>query len=264
MTSGRGRFNNKVLRNIRTDVKEPEKRGTMYCGVWEDNEVGDIRIWEEPKEHHKYVMGVDPAVGRIVAANDRKTDAHCAQILDVATLALVAQVHAHDMDIDYFGEFIYQMGKKYNNAFIGIENNRGQTLITYMKERGYTNLYQNIVYDEYTDREQSVIGWCTNTKTKRLLIDELAAFIRNRDGYIPDTHTINELFSFMVNDKGECVAQEGCHDDRVMALAIAVQMLKHINLQEHSLIKPEEIPHTWAWERKKILEQRKQLTARFH
>ena len=54
------------------------------------------------------------------------------------------------------------------------------------------------------------------------MINKLAEFIREILIGIPDLEIIQELYSYVVDEKGRTNAQQGCHDDCVMALAIAL------------------------------------------
>ena len=64
----------------------------------------------------------------------------------------------------------------------------------------------------------------TNLKTKPIMIDNLAKAIREELIDIPSEDTIRECQTYVIYEDGKTGAVEGCHDDRVMALSIAVQM----------------------------------------
>ena len=57
------------------------------------------------------------------------------------------------------------------------------------------------------------------------MIDKLAEFIR--EGYIgiKSKLILRELLTYVIDDKGQTNAQDGCHDDTVMALAIWLQII---------------------------------------
>ena len=55
------------------------------------------------------------------------------------------------------------------------------------------------------------------------MIDKLAEFIREKWLGIKDLEIVMELYSYVIDDKGKTNAQEGKHDDCVMAFAIALQ-----------------------------------------
>lgn len=57
------------------------------------------------------------------------------------------------------------------------------------------------------------------------MIDKLAEFIREEYIGIKSKTIIKELLTYIIDDKGSTNAQEGCHDDTVMALAIWLQVI---------------------------------------
>ena len=99
-----------------------------------------------------------------------------------------------------------------------------------MRPRGGILTLKSVRFREETndvgETSTSKLGWETNIRTRPILISDLGMYIRNRDIKISDRSTINELMTFVKDEKGKPQAQPGCHDDRVMALAIAVQMYK--------------------------------------
>jgi hypothetical protein len=117
----------------------------------------------------------------------------------------------------------------YGTAFLGVErNNHGLTTLTRLRELNYPQLYaQHELEDRGTpDSETRKFGWLTTAKSKPLIIDSLAAEVRDGEAGIACADTLSEMMTFRVDDAGRFGAQEGCRDDRVMSRAIAGQMLK--------------------------------------
>ena len=65
------------------------------------------------------------------------------------------------------------------------------------------------------------IGWLTTSKTKPIMIDALEEALRKGVVKIADDALINELTVYAYDDSGSTGAQEGYHDDRVVAIALA-------------------------------------------
>lgn len=249
LVSGRSRFSTKALLHMQDECVEPIKTGCFTSNGFEELPKGMIKIYREPDPiYGKYVVGIDPATGKLVAKIGGRADPdnHSLHVLDSKTEDVVATM-ASICDPDVFAEQALKLAKYYNTAFVGIENNIGQAMLAYFKRMNYWNLYQNVIYDEQLDRELKVLGWNTNIKTKRLMIDELAIYIRERLGKINDRLTIAELFTFIIKDDGKVEAQDGCHDDRVISLAIAIQMLKHQKYMEE-LLTPTAPIGSWEYE----------------
>src|SRR3546814_3773401 len=66
------------------------------------------------------------------------------------------------------------------------------------------------------------LGFYTDVKTRPLIIDELRQAVREEVILLNDATTIDEMITFVADPKsGKIEAEVGCHDDCVMALAIA-------------------------------------------
>jgi hypothetical protein len=78
--------------------------------------------------------------------------------------------------------------------------------------------------EELFEQSTSKMGWLTNRKTKPLMIDELAKALRDNDIIDYDVTFIRECMTYVRDDRGLTNAQEGQHDDTVMAKAIALQL----------------------------------------
>jgi hypothetical protein len=273
LVSGRTRFDKKALRAYRTQVKPPLKQGSFFNGQWEDSDTGDIKIWKEPvkggetinhriQPAHKYVCGVDTMRGRLVVETEETSgrkglDFNSAIILDVTNSEQVARISSQD-DADLFGEKVVRLCKWYNRALLGPENNQGQGVIQYAKRVGYYRLYKSIAYDRTLQKETEVIGWHKNDKSQILMEADLASAIRDHILILNDATTVDQLSTYVLDDKGKAAAQEGCWDDDVIALGIAVLLIQHVFLEKDKEVKPEDVPGTWAWHRKRIHEDQRQ------
>lgn len=178
-----------------------------------------LKIWVHPKPGHEYVIGGDVAEGL------KRGDYSVAEVVDVATMQTVARWRGH-IDPDKFGEVIGALGAYYNYALVGVEvNNHGLTTIQKLRDTFYTNLYKRDKgYDEDFEEPTSNLGWKTDVRTKRIMIDDLVRIVRERLNKDLDIVFVNEAFAFVRDDRGRMNAEEGEHDDTVMAKAIAFQL----------------------------------------
>ena len=181
---------------------------------------GYISIWQEPEPDKFYCIGADVAEGLATG------DYSCAVVGDKnETFDIVAMWHGH-IDPDLFGMELIKLGKYYNDAYIGVENNNhGLTTLTTMKREEYWNLFFSKTYDRITDTVTQKLGWTTNVRTKPLMIDKLAEFVREMHIGIYSDLIISEMFTYVIEDNGKTNAQAGCNDDTVMATAILLQLL---------------------------------------
>jgi len=76
--------------------------------------------------------------------------------------------------------------------------------------------------DDKKEASMQKYGFWTSTKSKKLLVDVLAKFLREKAGNIPSKEALNECLTYMYDDKGASNAQDGCYDDRVIAMGLAI------------------------------------------
>lgn len=223
IASGRPRFNVSKLKKYLKHTEDGVTGNLHYNSIgqvyFEENKNGYVTIWNKPNSDKFYCIGGDVAeglidgdysVGIVGNGDDMKVD---------------AMFHGH-IDPDLFGEELVKLAKYYNDAYIGVENNNhGLTTLKAIQRKDYYNIYFSKTYDQITDKLTQKIGWSTNAKTKPLMIDKLAEFIR--EGYIgiKSKLILRELLTYVIDDKGQTNAQDGCHDDTVMALAIWLQIV---------------------------------------
>ncbi len=180
---------------------------------------GPLKVWKDPEPSHEYVIGADVAEG--LAHGDYSV----AEVVDTVTMETVARWRGH-VDPDRFGEILAAIGTHYNYALIGVEvNNHGLTTVQKLRDIYYTNLYKRESgYDEDFEEPTSHLGWKTDMRTKRLAIDTLILIIREGINKDKDPVFIEEAFAYVRDDRGRTNAEEGEHDDTIMAKAIAFQL----------------------------------------
>jgi len=124
-------------------------------------------------------------------------------------------------DEDEYARQLYCLGKKYNDALLGVETNFSTYPIKTLDRLGYRNIYVREVEDEYTGRLQPRFGFRTDIRTRPVIIAGLIEALRERSFLLHDEKTIQELLTFTRNQDGRAEAEAGAHDDLVMSLAIA-------------------------------------------
>lgn len=190
-----------------------------------DSPNGEMAIWEYPEDGGTYVIGADVAEGLLHG------DFSSCHIIDARTKKMVAHWHGH-IDPDVFGTLLCELGWWYNGCLIGVENNNhGLTTLKAMQRYGYRNMYRTHRLAQRVTSATEIMGWRTTAASKPLAIDELAASIRDDELILEDQYTIAELKTFVRLPNGKMAGSP--HDDRVMSLAIAYQMLKYVWLPEY-------------------------------
>lgn len=220
LSSGRPVFNVSALRAMLKECTPPKWVGnlTEKDGMVQfiEQKKGYISVWKKPEDGRDYIISADVAEG--LAHGDYS----CADVIDRKTLEQVAQWHGH-IDPDLFGDQeLYRLAKWYNLAFIVPEvNNHGLTTITALKKK-YRRIYRRRTVDKITNKARQEYGWHTNSKTKPLMINKLAECIRERLFKVNCKETVEELLTYVRDDKGAMNAQEGCYDDRVVTPAMGL------------------------------------------
>lgn len=231
LRSGRPVFNVDRLREI--EVVEPIARGHLRKHEGEFAEDGGpLRIWQFPEERHVYAIGCDVAEGL------EHGDFSSVHVIDARTLDVVAHWHGH-VDPDVLGEDILPaLGWYYNRALIGVEsNNHGLTTLKGLVRAEYPAVYRQRRQDRRNAAPTEALGWRTTSATKPLAIDELGKELREGTLGLQCGETLAELRTFVRDGSGKMNGSP--HDDRVMSLAIAVQMLKYVWLPQY---RPQEKP----------------------
>lgn len=189
-----------------------------------DSRDGYITIHEMPRTKtdsrgnitHKapYVIGGDTAgTGK---------DYFTAKVIDNTNGKTVATFHKQNIDEDLYAEQLYCLGQYYNEALIGIEINYSrQPMRVLQKKYNYPNLYVRERLDGVSDKPLLDYGFETTSRTKPIIIGELVEFMRNNSWAEVDVPTLKEMTTFVKKDNGKLEALDGCHDDLVIALAIA-------------------------------------------
>jgi hypothetical protein len=225
--SGNPVFNIDMLDEMPTI--EPE-RGFYHLfsdgnGEFRHAEDGELSVWQFPESEGIYVMAADVAEGL------SHGDYSSAHMIDARNGIIVAHWHGH-IEPDTFGELLAELGWWYNTALVGIENNNhGLTTLKAAQKHGYKNLYKQRRLAHVRPEQTDILGWRTTASTKPLAIDELAGALRDGSLEVYCARTIAELRTYVRKENGKMGGSP--HDDRVMSLAIANQMLKYVWLPEY-------------------------------
>ncbi|QGH73523.1 MAG: terminase [Podoviridae sp. ctDWo9] len=239
--SGRPVFDLDVVRSF--EVVEPY-RGYLHKlagrGMYEFREDGgEFSVWEFPEVGEVYVVGADVAEGL------GHGDYSSAHVVNASTGAVVAHWHGR-IDADLFGEeVLYSIGYWYNTALVGVEsNNHGLTTLKGLHRRSYKNLFRQRRLGQRNPTVSETLGWRTTSVSKPLAIDELAGAMRDGSTFLLCAETMAELRTFVREETGRMHGSP--HDDRVMSLAIANQMLKYVWLPEYRTNDTPK-PNTFRW-----------------
>lgn len=201
---------------------------------WVDDPGGFIRLYRRPVERYPYVLGGDTA--------GDGSDSFVGQVLDNTTGEQAATLR-HQSDEDLYAKQMYCLGMYYNTALIGIETNWSTYPVMELERLRYPRQYVRESVDDYTHKVRHSFGFWTSTKTRPIIISELIKAVRDDVSILNDDTTMGEMLTFVRDEHYKPVAEEGAHDDCVMALAIA----HHIRPQQDYLPESPE-PEGVAWD----------------
>jgi hypothetical protein len=246
LSSGRRRFNGGGLRLIR----ERATHAAIEHGVLERQKDGQaiwrrcapeesmVRRWEQPMEGKKYLVTVDPATGASQTSG-KDPDRHGVFVLRAGYFdsvsgwvkpATAAALPPVEWDIDVLGNEILKLSEYYAGGPPGClivpEVNMDRGLIEFLKQAGAT-IYQREMFNRREFKRTQALGFQTNVETRGMVIERLATAIRewDKDGdgiEVLDLDACDELEHFVVKPNGKAEADDGWHDDRVLALAIGL------------------------------------------
>lgn len=221
ISSGNPAFDMHALSDMFDRCRKPKRVGNLVGNKYhmdvEDTDRGFLGIYEEPKDQDEYVIGADVA---------QMVDFSSAHVIKKRTAEVVAVWHGR-LDPKDFGKELERLGYYYNVATIAVErNNQGIATLAQLNESYYPMLFYRDDVTDTGENSTSKLGWETNIRTRPILVSDLGTMIRTRDIHCWDAPTIDECMTFVRGKNGKEEAQSGCHDDRVISLAIAIQVYK--------------------------------------
>lgn len=201
---------------------------------------GSIAVYREPDHDHAYAIGVDTATGRGL-------DYSVAYVVDLSSLAICAEIRSK-ATLEDFSEQLHYLGRWYSHdshdgskpAVVAIERagGYGDALIVAMRDgtRGrppYPRLYRHRQFLRPDQPQHSNYGFPMSHVTRPQVLSYLREIVSSRS--LPDipSSLLSEMPTFVrynpakPNSGGTWPrAMDGCHDDCIMAAAIALEMYR--------------------------------------
>jgi hypothetical protein len=231
MLSGNIYFDREALEFYRAEVAEPRFVGQFVVSgrrkaYFTHSPLGCIEVFEKPVAGADYAIGVDCATGK-------GSDYTSGHVIDLASGATVAEFHAK-MAAPLSAVQFHYLGKWYNDALIAVENQGGygEALIIALKDGNeirpsYSRMYRHKKFTRGNRPISEEYGIPMGAKTRGQVLQTLSAWIKQRDFPWLSAGTVAELGTFVHAPTNPSPrAQDGCNDDRVMSLAIAVEMFR--------------------------------------
>jgi phage terminase large subunit len=202
--------------------KQPLKRGSFVFEYendriiektiqWVDDPNGYITIYEDVQDKRPYVLGGDTA--------GEGSDNFTGHVIDNISGKQVA-VLKHQFDEHYYARQMYCLAKYYNTSLVGLEVNFSTFPTREFERWNYPKMYVRESVDDFTHKTVKKFGFVTGRVTRPLMIANLVQLVDESIHLIQDIPTLEEMLTFVRNEKGRPEAQEGSHDDLIMGLAI--------------------------------------------
>jgi hypothetical protein len=194
---------------------------------------GRLTIYRAPEMGHSYVVGADAAEGLEYG------DWSAAVVFDWRSGEQVAEFQSK-VRPDAFARLLAALAAAYGWAYLAVENNGHglPTLLTLRNELHYPHLYYTVL-----GKRAVKAGWSTTSASKPVMIDQMAAALGDAELLLRSPVLLDECLSFVTKDGGQQEAEQGRHDDLVIACAIAHQVRK-TRRPLHAATRPPE----WTWE----------------
>lgn len=217
--------------------EEQARLGKMTNIKWVNDRNGFIKIYANPNTPKvtRYCIGGDTA--------GEGSDYFTGHVLDARTGKQVAALR-HQTDADLYAKQMYCLGCYYSSrdnkgllhrALIGIECNFDSFPIKELERLGYMEQYVRQEEDTYTGKLTKKFGFRTDRNSRPRVISNLVEIVRECISNINDKDTLEEMLTFVKNEKGRPEAQEGSHDDLVMGLAIAYDIKDQVLFDEETI-----------------------------
>jgi len=217
LIAGTPRFDTEALRwAIENTVREPIRT------EWN----GELRIYEEPDENKRYLIGGDPSEG---VEGDRS--ALC--VLEYETWDQVAAFSSRTCPPEQLADKAAMLGRRYKSARYG-----EAVVVPEINAAGHTMLYQMLrVMDprypkshiwhhrkQVQNKLTNEPGWRTTEESKYIAIDEGDQLIRERRPILHDRETVEDLISVQ---RGRTGTVEMTGKDAAQSWLLAYQGRKH-------------------------------------
>lgn len=187
-----------------------------------------LEIWKEYVPGHRYQMGIDAAEGGESGFESTDKDEAAISIVDLNTLEEVATWSGRvppDVLAEKSAQFAYlYQGPNDRCLLIPEMNSIGVALVNALKQKEDVRIYQREEFDRTLNKKVERVGWRTTFQTKPLLISRFQERLRLQNPKIYSEKTINQFKTFIYSDlakKKGMGAQEGFHDDRLIAVLLA-------------------------------------------
>jgi hypothetical protein len=192
-----------------------------------------IELYRRPDPSHTYAISADVATGQGM-------DFSVAHVIDLTDGAICAELYLK-ADYEIFSEQLHFLGVWFNTARIAVEKGGGfgDVVIGHLRDghkgrKPYPKLYRHRSWDHPTRPTMNQFGYPMTAKTRPHVVAALREWINERLLPYLTPGVLRECRTFVHREtKPSPRAADGCNDDRVMSLGIALVMYGEFGDHEH-------------------------------
>ena len=175
-------------------------------------QIPGLEIYVLPEPGQEYIISGDPAEG------NPNSDPSASTVLNVLTGEEMAVIEGR-IEPTVFAEYIDQLGKFYNEAFVMIErNNHGHAVIAWLVD--YSELPILEGHDASTSPgAKRKFGWLSSSKGKSLMYNDTTDAFRDQETILHSFSTFVQLASI---EGASLLAPDGEKDDRADSYALCI------------------------------------------
>lgn len=219
VASGVNIFDMDILNKWETELPTKRMRMNYETSYFEENAHGELKVYEFPDFESKFLIAADVSMGV-------GQDSSVAVVLS-AQRKVVAVYRDNRIDPSRFGDLLFYLGRYYNNALLAVESNSiGVATLARLQQMKYRNMYYQTDMQKLSNEDGKRPGFRTTSVTRPAIIGLLKNAIKDQVIQIPDAEIVQELKEFVINTNGKAEALPGCHDDMVIATAIALEVYR--------------------------------------
>lgn len=202
-----------------------------------------VRIFKRHQDGHEYQIGIDSSEGMDTDEASMRKDKKDSGVIVVwdKTADEEAASFSSKLPPRVLAEKAVLVASWYKNPVIVPEmNSMGLALIDKLDELGYQNIYRRKEFDRVLKKQLKKVGWRTTAASKQLLISYFEELLRLRNPKVYSAETVEEFRTFVYTDNAKkkgAGAQDGFHDDRIMATLLAAfdeSPVRPSSVQSHS------------------------------
>jgi hypothetical protein len=210
-----------------------------------------LKRYRELEPNEFITIGVDTAAGG--------SDYCAAQFVSKTKLDVPIVYHSHTLASEMTPVLQAELERIHDVTrvppVIAYERNNGGVFelerLSLLNRLGKYKIFNMPQYGGIHNNQPTKIGWDTNSATRPKMLSDLKECIDNRLIKLYHQKTVEEMFSFIVvqtTTTWKAQAEQGGHDDLVMALAIAWQLYQNEEPMYNSYIPPKNdiAKKTWS------------------